>query len=240
MSLYKKTGNEIRNSNGVRQKSVKLQRPLGKEAFLGGCKERCTLLESWGEQMGLSSNHQVTQLLRAWTAGDQDALEKLTPLVYEQLHRVAQRYMAGQRPGHTLQTTALVNEVYLRLVDCSRVNWQDRAHFLAVSAQLMRRILIDFARSRGYQKRGGDVVHLSLDDAPSVSNEPDADIVALDDALKALAEVDGRKSKVVELKFFGGLSIEETAEVLKVSTETVVRDWRLARAWLLRELSGEA
>jgi RNA polymerase sigma factor (TIGR02999 family) len=190
--------------------------------------------------MGLSSSHEVTQLLRAWTAGDRDALEKLTPLVYEQLYRVAQRYMAGQRPGHTLQTTALVNEVYLRLVDCSRVNWQDRAHFLAVSAQLMRRILIDFARSRGYQKRGGDVVHLSLDDAPSVSNEPDADIVALDDALKALAEVDGRKSKVVELKFFGGLSIEETAEVLKVSTETVVRDWRLARAWLLRELSGEA
>jgi RNA polymerase sigma factor (TIGR02999 family) len=190
--------------------------------------------------MGLSSSHEVTQLLRAWTAGDQDALEKLTPLVYEQLHRVAQRYMAGQRPGHTLQTTALVNEVYLRLVDCSRVNWQDRAHFLAVSAQLMRRILIDFARSRGYQKRGAGVVHLSMEDAPSVSNEPDADIVALDDALKALAEVDGRKSKIVELRFFGGLSIEETAEVLKVSTETVVRDWRLARAWLLRELSGEA
>jgi RNA polymerase sigma-70 factor (ECF subfamily) len=190
--------------------------------------------------MGLSSSHEVTQLLRAWTAGDQDALEKLTPLVYEQLHRVAQRYMAGQRPGHTLQTTALVNEVYLRLVDCSRVNWQDRAHFLAVSAQLMRRILIDFARSRGYQKRGAGVVHLSMEDAPSVSNEPGADIVALDDALKALAEVDGRKSKIVELKFFGGLSIEETAEVLKVSTETVVRDWRLARAWLLRELSGEA
>jgi RNA polymerase sigma factor (TIGR02999 family) len=190
--------------------------------------------------MGLSSNHEVTQLLRAWTAGDQDALEKLTPLVYRQLHRVAQRYMAGQRTGHTLQTTALVNEVYLRLVDCSRVNWQDRAHFLAVSAQLMRRILIDFARSRGYQKRGGDVVHLSLDDVPSVSNEPNADVVALDDALKALAEVDGRKSKVVELRFFGGLSIEETAEVLKVSTETVVRDWRLARAWLLRELSREA
>ena len=195
-------------------------------------------IETMGD--GLSSNREVTQLLRAWTAGDQRALEKLTPLVYEQLHRVAQRYMAGQRPGHTLQTTALVNEAYLRLVDCSQVNWQDRAHFMAVSAQLMRRILIDFARSRGYQKRGGNIVHLSLDDAPSVSNEPDADLVALDDALKVLAEVDDRKSKVVELKFFGGLSIEETAEVLKVSTETVVRDWRLARAWLLRELSGEA
>lgn len=190
--------------------------------------------------MGLSNSHEVTQLLKAWTAGDQNALERLTPLVYEQLHRVAQRYMAGQRPGHTLQTTALVNEVYLRLVDCSRVNWQDRAHFLAVSAQLMRRILIDFARSRGYQKRGGNVVHLSLEDAPSISDQPDADVVALDEALKSLAEVDDRKSKVVELKFFGGLSIEETAEVLKVSKETVVRDWRLARAWLLRELSGEA
>jgi RNA polymerase sigma factor (TIGR02999 family) len=189
--------------------------------------------------MALPSSHEVTQLLKAWTGGDQNALEKLTPLVYEQLHRVAQRYMAGQRPGHTLQTTALVNEVYLRLVDCSKVNWQDRAHFLAVSAQLMRRILIDFARSHGYQKRGGHAPHLSLDDAPSVCNEPDANVVALDDALEALAKVDGRKSKVVELKFFGGLSIEETAEVLKVSTETVVRDWRLARAWLLRELSGD-
>lgn len=189
--------------------------------------------------MALPSSHEVTQLLKAWTAGDQKALEKLTPLVYDQLHRVAQRYMGGQRPGHTLQTTALVNEVYLRLVDCGQVKWQDRAHFLAVSAQLMRRILIDFARSRGYQKRGGHVAHLSLEEAPSVCNEPDANVVALDDALKALAEVDGRKSKVVELRFFGGLSIEETAEVLKVSTETVVRDWRLARAWLLRELSAE-
>jgi RNA polymerase sigma factor (TIGR02999 family) len=188
--------------------------------------------------MVLPSTHEVTQLLKAWTAGDQKALEKLTPLVYEQLHRAAQRYMAGQRPGHTLQTTALVNEVYLRLVDYGQVNWQDRAHFLAVSAQLMRRILIDFARSRGYQKRGGRVPHLSLDEAPSVSIEPDANMVALDDALKALAEIDSRKSRVIELRFFGGLSIEETAEVLGVSAETVVRDWRLARAWLLRELSG--
>jgi len=199
----------------------------------------CKVLKLWGGRMVLPSGHEVTQLLKAWTAGDQQALEKLTPLVYEQLHRVAQRYMAGQRPGHTLQTTALVNEVYLRLVDCGQVNWQDRAHFLAVSAQLMRRILIDFARSRGYQKRGGNVPHLSLEEAPSVCNEPPANIVALDDALKALADVDDRKSRVVELKFFGGLSIEETAEVLKVSPETVVRDWRLARAWLMRELSGE-
>jgi RNA polymerase sigma-70 factor, ECF subfamily len=189
-------------------------------------------------KVAVSPTHEVTQLLKAWTAGDEKALEKLTPLVYEQLHRVAQYYMAGQRPGHTLQTTALVNEVYLRLVDCGQVNWQDRAHFFAVSAQLMRRILIDFARSRGYQKRGGGLPHVSLDDAPSVCNQPDADIVALDDALKALAAIDDRKSRVVELRFFGGLSVEETAEVLAVSAETVGRDWKLAKMWLLHELSG--
>jgi len=187
--------------------------------------------------MALPSTQDVTQLLKAWTTGDEHALEKLTPLVYRQLHRVAQRCMAGERSGHTLQTTALVNEVYLRLVDCRRVNWQDRAHFFAVSAQLMRRILIDFARSRGYQKRGGGAPRISLDEAPSVCNEPDINLVALDDALKALGAVDERKSKVVELKFFGGLSVEETAEVLRVSVETVVRDWRLAKVWLHRELS---
>lgn len=187
--------------------------------------------------MAADLTHEVTHLLKAWTAGDQQALEKLTPLVYQQLHRVAQRCMAGERPGHTLQTTALVNEVYLRLVDCEQINWQDRAHFFAVSAQLMRRILVDFARARGYQKRGGGALHMSLDEAPSVCNEPDANLVALDDALKVLADVDGRKSKVVELRFFGGLSVEETAEVLRVSADTVVRDWRLAKVWLLRELS---
>jgi RNA polymerase sigma-70 factor, ECF subfamily len=180
---------------------------------------------------------EVTRLLKAWTAGDQRALDKLTPLVYRELHRVAHHRMAGERNDHTLQTTALVNEVYLRLVDCGQIDWQDRAHFFAVSSQLMRRILVDFARSRGYQKRGGGAPHLSLDEAPSVANEPDANLVALDDALNALASVDGRKSKVVELRFFGGLSIEETAEVLRVSVETVVRDWRLAKVWLLRELS---
>jgi RNA polymerase sigma factor (TIGR02999 family) len=189
--------------------------------------------------MALPSTHEVTQLLKAWTTGDDRALEKLTPLVYEQLHRVAQRCMAGERSGHILQTTALVNEVYLRLVDCERVDWQDRAHFFAVSAQLMRRILIDFARSRGYRKRGGGALHMSLDEAPSVCHEPDTNLLALDDALKALAAVDERKSKVVELRFFGGLSIEETAEVLRVSTETVVRDWKLAKVWLLREMSKE-
>jgi len=182
----------------------------------------------------------VTQLLRAWTTGDDQALDKLTPLVYEQLRHVARHFMAGERPGHVLQTTALVNEVYLKLVDCGQMNWQDRAHFFAVSAQLMRRILVDFARSRDYQKRGGGVLHLSLDETPSICDEPDMQLVALDDALKALAAVDERKSKVVEMRFFGGLSIEETAEVLKVSSETVQRDWRLAKVWLLRELSEES
>ena len=189
--------------------------------------------------MGLPSSHDVTSLLKAWSGGDEQALEKLTPLVHRQLHHIAQRYMAGERPGHTLQTTALVNEAYLRLVDCTQVNWHDRAHFFAVSANLMRRILIDFARSRGYLKRGGAVVHVALDDAPSLCNEPDVNLVALDDALKALAAVDERKSKVVELRFFGGLSVEETAEVLRISSDTVLRDWQFAKLWLLRELNRE-
>src|SRR5271170_1842639 len=183
--------------------------------------------------MVLPSTHEVTRLLKAWTTGDEQALEKLTPLVYEQLRRVAQHHMAGQRPGHILQTTALVNEVYLQLLDCGQMNWQDRAHFFAMSAQLMRRILIDFARSKGSQKRGGGLRPISLDDAPSVCTEPDPNLLALDDALKALAAVDGRKSRVVELRFFGGLGVRETAEVLRVSVETVMRDWRLAKLWLL-------
>jgi RNA polymerase sigma factor (TIGR02999 family) len=187
--------------------------------------------------LDIPSTHEVTQLLKAWSVGDEAALEKLTPLVYRQLHNIARRYMAAERPGHMLQTTALVNEAYLRLVDSGKVNWQDRAHFFAVSAQLMRRILIDFAHSRGYLKRGGAVPHISLEEAPSVCNEPDVNLVALDDALKALSAVDERKSKVVELKFFGGLSVEETAEVLRVASDTVVRDWQLAKLWLLRELS---
>jgi RNA polymerase sigma factor (TIGR02999 family) len=190
--------------------------------------------------MGLPSSHEVTRLLKAWSGGDEEALEKLTPLVYRQLHEIAQRYMAGERSGHILQATALLNEAYLRLVDCGKVDWQDRAHFFAVSAQLMRRILIDFARSRGYLKRGGAVPHISLEEAPSVCNEPDVNLVALDDVLKALSAIDERKSKVVELKFFGGLSVEETAEVLRVSSDTVIRDWRLAKIWLLRELSRQS
>ena len=187
--------------------------------------------------MESTSSHEVTRLLKAWSAGDEQALEKLTPLVYQQLHQIARRYMGGERSGHMLQTTALVNEAYLRLVDCGQVSWQDRAHFFAISANLMRRILIDFARSRGYLKRGGAVPHIPLEEAPSVSDEADVNLVALDDALNALAGVDERKSKVVELKFFGGLSVEETAEVLRVSSDTVIRDWRLAKIWLLRELS---
>jgi len=184
------------------------------------------------------SPHEVTQLLKAWSGGDQEALEKLTPLVYAELRRAAHRYMAQERPGHTLQTTALVNEVYLRLVDVRRVSWQDRAHFLAVCARLMRRVLTDFARSRGYLKRGGDSPRVALDEALLVSREPAADLIALDDGLKALAAFDPRKSQVVELRFFGGLSVEETAEVLKVSSETVKRDWKLARVWLLEEMTG--
>jgi len=181
----------------------------------------------------------VTQLLRAWSDGNQGALEKLIPLVYEELHRLAKRYMARERPDHALQTTALVHEVYLRLVDCKQATWQDRAHFFAVSAQLMRRILVDFARARRYIKRGGKAHKVSLDEALVASPERGANFVAVDDALNALAAFDARKSRVVELRFFGGLSVDETAEVLKVSPETVMRDWKLARVWLLRALSRD-
>jgi len=187
----------------------------------------------------LPPTEEVTQLLKAWTAGDEQALAKLTPLVYDKLHQVAHRHMAGERFGHTLQTTALVNEVYLKLVDCQQVQWQDRAHFLAISARLMRQILVDFARARGYQKRRGSAVHVPLEEAPSISLEPDSDLVALDQALKELATVDERKSKVVELKFFGGLTVEEIAQVTKTSIATVVRDWNLAKVWLLRELQEQ-
>jgi RNA polymerase sigma factor (TIGR02999 family) len=185
------------------------------------------------------SNEAITELLLAWGNGDESALERLMPMVYAELRRLAHHYMNRERGGHTLQTTALVNEAYLKLIDSSRVRWQNRAHFFAVSAQLMRRILVDFARSRHYQKRGGAARQVSLDEALVVSAARGDDLVALDDALTALAAIDKRKSEVVELRFFGGLSVEETAEVLKVSPDTVMRDWRLAKAWLLRELSNE-
>lgn len=181
------------------------------------------------------SSHEITRLLVAWGQGDQSALEELSPLVHSELHRLAHRYMSRERPGHTLQTSALVNEAYIRLIDWKNVRWQNRAHFFAVSAQLMRRILVDFARHRRYLKRSGGA-RVSLTEAAAFTVDRDADLVALDEALIALAEVDPRKSQVVEMRFFGGLSVEEVAEVLKVSKETVMRDWRLAKVWLLREL----
>jgi RNA polymerase sigma factor (TIGR02999 family) len=185
------------------------------------------------------SGDDITQLLRAWGDGNQAALDRLMPLVYAQLRQAAHRYMARERRGHTLQSTALVNEVYVRLAKAREMRWQDRVHFFAISAQMMRRILTDYAHARQYAKRGGGAQVVSLDEAPEVSQKPRADLVALDDALNRLAAVDERKSRVVELRYFGGLSVEETGEVLRVSPETVMRDWKLAKAWLLRELSGE-
>ena len=184
-----------------------------------------------------SSTHQVTDLLLAWGEGDQTALERLVPLVYEELHRLARRHMRSERSGHTLQTTALVNEAYLRLIDSSRVRWQNRAHFFAVAAQLMRRVLVDFARSRHNLKRGGAAHRVTFEQALEVAEERSADFLALDEALDALAALNLRQAQVVELRYFGGLSEAETAEVLKVSVPTVKRDWRLAKVWLLRELS---
>ncbi len=180
----------------------------------------------------------VTGLLVAWGNGDEAALTELVPLVEQELHRIARRCMAGERAGHSLQATALVNEAYLRLIDTQQVNWQDRAHFLAMSARLMRRILVDRARSKGYQKRGGGAVKVTFDEALPVANERGHDLIALDDALVALAAFDQRKSKVIELRFFGGLSVEETAAILEVSAETVMRDWKFAKAWLLRQMRG--
>jgi RNA polymerase sigma factor (TIGR02999 family) len=181
---------------------------------------------------------EVSNLLRAWSDGDQRALEKLTPIVYDELRRLARYYMSGERTGHSLQTTALVNEAYVRLTDYKRMRWENRAHFFAVSAQLMRRILVDHAR-RHNLKRGARVQHVSLEDT-AVVRERDEDLVVLDHALQALARFDSRKAQVVELRFFGGLSVEETAEVLKVSPVTVMRDWSTARAWLYREMKGES
>jgi len=180
---------------------------------------------------------EVTTLLQRWSGGDQLALEELTPIVYEELRRLARRYMRGERAHLTLQTTALVNEAYLRLVDLKRMRFNDRAHFFAVSAQLMRRILVDHARRRNL-KRGAGVEHISLDEVAAFGPGRDADLVMLDDAMAALALFDPRKAQVVELRFFGGLSVEETAEVLKISPITVMRDWSTARAWLYRELSS--
>jgi RNA polymerase sigma factor (TIGR02999 family) len=178
----------------------------------------------------------VTELLLAWGEGDQAALEQLIPLVHAELRRIAARYMARERYGHTLQPTALVNELYLKLVDVERVRWQNRAHFMAVAARLMRRILVDFARSRRYRKRGGDIQHVSFDEAVVVDIGRGHDLLALDDALDELARVDARQSQIVVMRFFGGLSVDEVANVLNISPATVMRDWKLAKSWLLREL----
>jgi RNA polymerase sigma-70 factor (ECF subfamily) len=186
------------------------------------------------------SPNEVTQLLIAWGNGDQAARDELMPLVYKELRRLAHRYMGRERPDHTLQTSALVNEAYLRLIDQKDVQWQNRAHFFGIAAQMMRRILVDYARKRGFAKRGGEARPVSLEEAMIVSEERAANVVALDDALKSLAEHDPRKSQIVELRFFGGLSIEETAEVLAVSAGTVTRDWTLAKAWLKREMSADS
>jgi RNA polymerase sigma factor (TIGR02999 family) len=187
--------------------------------------------------MQTHSPKEITRLLVAWGDGDQSALDELAPLVQEELHRLAHHYMGHERPGHTLQTSALVNEAYIRLIDLKNVRWQNRAHFFAVAAQLMRRTLVDFARDRQYLKRGGGALQVSLGEAAAYTECRSSDLVALDEALIALAEVDPRKGQVVEMRFFGGLSVEEVAEVLKVSKETVMRDWRLAKVWLLRELN---
>jgi RNA polymerase sigma factor (TIGR02999 family) len=182
----------------------------------------------------------ITALLLSWGRGDEAALQQLIPLVHRELHQIARRCLKGERPGHTLQPTALVNEAYLRLVDVRRVSWQNRTHFLAMSARLMRRVLVDFARARRYQKRGGGVMKVSLDEAHGVATERGQDLVALDEALITLSAIDDRKARVIELRFFGGLTVEETAAVLDVSRDTVLRDWRLARAWLMQELLKSA
>src|SRR6516225_4892937 len=183
-------------------------------------------------------NHDITELLRSWKEGDETALEKLTPLVYRELHRQASRYMRREQADHTLQATALVNEAYVRLIDWHNVQWQNRAHFFGVVAQLMRRVLVDYARSRRYDKRGGGVRPLNLDEAPQVADDKLAVLVEIDEALNRLAAIDARKAQIVELRYFGGLTVEETAQALNVSTITVIRSWNFARAWLLRELAG--
>lgn len=189
--------------------------------------------------MADGSAHEVTELLQAWSAGDREALERLTPIVHAELHRIAKRYIGRERAGHTLQATALVNEAYVRLIDWKNVRWQNRAHFFGVSAQLMRRILVDFARRRPHLKNM-EIRHVAMDEAFIVPAQRDADLVALDEALTALALIDERKARIVELRFFGGLSFEEVAEVMNLSKITIVREWNKAKVWLFRELSSGA
>jgi RNA polymerase sigma factor (TIGR02999 family) len=192
-----------------------------------------------GEKPHMPASQEITRLLQNWSEGDQEALEKLMPVLYKELHRMAHRYMRQERPGHTLQTTALIHEAFLRLMGWNNVRWQNRAHFFGVSAQLMRKILVDFARFRNYAKRGGGARVISLETTAGVPSEPARDILALDEALRRLAEMDPRKSQIVELRFFGGLGLEEAAEVLKVSSRTVRREWELAKVWLACEMRSE-
>ncbi len=187
--------------------------------------------------MADDKKNDVTELLIAWGEGDKDALDKLVPFVHDELRRLAHHYMSGEKKGHLLQTTALVNEAYIKLVDSSRVKWEDRNHFIAVSAQMMRRVLVDFARSQNYQKRGGGLHQVTFAEDLNIPLSKNEDLVALDEAIENLTKMDERKGKVVELRFFGGLTVEETADVLKVSPDTVMRDWKFSKAWMLRELN---
>jgi RNA polymerase sigma factor (TIGR02999 family) len=182
--------------------------------------------------------HELTELLLAWGNGDEEALARIAPLVHAELYRLAKRYMSRERPDHLLQTSALINEAYVRLIDWKAVRWQNRAHFFGVAAQMMRRILVDFARKRPKADKDIDALNISLDEAMTVTVDKDADLLALDEALKSLAEIDERKSQIVELRFFGGLSVEETAEVMKIAPITVIREWNKAKAWLYRELAS--
>jgi RNA polymerase sigma-70 factor, ECF subfamily len=188
--------------------------------------------------MNSTSRQQITQMLVEWSNGDQAALDKIVPLIHSELHKLAHQYMRRERAGHTLQTTALVNEAYLRLVDQKNVQWQNRAHFFGIAAQMMRRILVDYARKQNYLKHGGGVRHVSLDQAAVISRERTAELVALDEALNALALIDPRAARVVELRFFGGLTVKETAEAMGLSVDMVKRDWSTAKAWLHRQMSN--
>ncbi len=187
--------------------------------------------------MAGASPHEISRLLRAWSEGDESALDTLAPLVYDELHKLAHHYMRREERGHILQTTAVIHEAFLRLTRSRPTDWQDRTHFFGICARLMRQILVDFARAERSRKRGGETVRLALEDARQLSTDQDVDLLALDEALTSLTRINARKGRIVELRFFGGLSVEETAEVLKVSPDTVTRDWRLARAWLLKEMS---
>lgn len=189
--------------------------------------------------MSTPSTNEITERLIAWGAGDRASLDQLLPIVYQELRRIAGNYLRRENTGHTLQPTALVHEAWLRLIDQTRVNWRNRAQFFGVAAQLMRRILVDHAKTKHREKRGGDAVKFSLDDVINLSQERAADLLALDDALDGLARIDGRKSRVVELRYFGGFSVEETAQILEVSPETVMRDWKMAKAWLYQQIRRE-